>query len=253
MENRTCKTCGETLPLEAFKAHKYGRRHTCIECQRAYARDYNRRNAARYKAKKVCTECGAVRYTRQDAPDALCRACSALAASGAAWSTYHARRNHRLPVIHPNPDPVTHLPECHPVITPRRHPPIHASALANGPCHWCRESFTARVTSEVPRYCSNRCAKASAKARRGRFAVPPSVRFRIYERDRWICQLCLDSVDPDLDSSDLWGATLDHIVPRSHTLVPDDSPQNLQLAHRWCNSVKGDERSYDNEYLRPSA
>lgn len=74
--------------------------------------------------------------------------------------------------------------------------------------------------------------------------VPRSVRLEVYERDGWICQLCSGPVDPDADPLDNWAATLDHIVPRSHTLIPDHRPENLQLAHRWCNSVKGDERYY---------
>lgn len=93
-------------------------------------------------------------------------------------------------------------------------------------------------------YCSSRCSRAAGKARSGHFAPTPKVRAAIYERDGWVCQLCSEPVDPDLGPFDAWAATLDHIVPRSHTLIPDHRPENLQLAHRWCNSVKSDERYY---------
>jgi len=80
--------------------------------------------------------------------------------------------------------------------------------------------------------------------------VPPKVRRAIYERDGWMCQLCDDPVDPDLGQSDLWGPTLDHIVCQSWGEEPDHSPGNLRLAHRWCNSVRGDERFYHEDVLK---
>lgn len=76
------------------------------------------------------------------------------------------------------------------------------------------------------------------------------VRQEVYDRDGWVCQICFEPVDPALDASDQWAATLDHIVPRSYTLIPDDSPENLRLAHRWCNSVRGDLRYYSDDDLR---
>jgi 5-methylcytosine-specific restriction endonuclease McrA len=94
------------------------------------------------------------------------------------------------------------------------------------------------------RFCSDRCGKNASRARTGRFTIPPQVRSAIYERDAWTCQLCRSPVDPDLPPSDVWAATLDHIECQSWALVPDHSPENLRLAHRWCNSVRGDESHY---------
>ena len=70
--------------------------------------------------------------------------------------------------------------------------------------------------------------------------IPLALRSGIYERDGWICQLCTEPVDPDLDLNDRMAATLDHIVCRSWVPVPDDSPENLRLAHRACNSRRRD-------------
>lgn len=61
----------------------------------------------------------------------------------------------------------------------------------------------------------------------------------IYDRDGWVCQICHEPVDRELDPQDRMAATLDHVVPRSLTLFPDDSPANLRLAHRSCNSRRG--------------
>lgn len=64
-------------------------------------------------------------------------------------------------------------------------------------------------------------------------------RLAIYDRDGWTCQICDGAVDPTLDPLHRMAATLDHIEPRSLTLFPDDSPENLRLAHRACNSARG--------------
>lgn len=64
-------------------------------------------------------------------------------------------------------------------------------------------------------------------------------RLIIYERDGWVCQLCGDPVDRTLSGRHRMGPTLDHVAPRSLTLWPDHSPTNLRLAHRACNSARG--------------
>lgn len=134
--------------------------------------------------------------------------------------------------------------------SPDRHPSLNGSLFVYGCCGWCGESFMALAGDWERRsiYCSRRCARNAGRARRGRFTVPPQIRRAICERDNWTCQLCSEPVDPE--ASDLWRATLDHVVPQSHQLVPDHSPGNLQLAHLWCNSVKGDERRYTADDLR---
>ena len=64
----------------------------------------------------------------------------------------------------------------------------------------------------------------------------------LYQRDGWTCQLCTGPVDPELPPLDNWAASLDHIIPRSRG--GDHSDENLRLAHRWCNSVRGDDTYY---------
>lgn len=114
----------------------------------------------------------------------------------------------------------------------------------SGPCSWCGEQFTAWTTTTA-RYCSRTCSRGAAKAARGgQFAISPIARAAIYERDGWTCQLCMEPVDRNLPRSDDWAPSLDHIIPQSRQAVPDHSPSNLRLAHRWCNAVRGDERYY---------
>jgi 5-methylcytosine-specific restriction endonuclease McrA len=60
----------------------------------------------------------------------------------------------------------------------------------------------------------------------------------IFERDKWICQLCGKKVDKSLTYPDSGYPTLDHVVPVArgggHTRA------NSQLAHLGCNSAKRD-------------
>lgn len=111
--------------------------------------------------------------------------------------------------------------------------------FVNGPCSWCGTEFTAAAG----RYCSSKCRDSASFLRRGSgatFKVSPLVRAGIYERDSWTCQLCFNPVDPALRAPHVWSATLDHVIPQSHMLIPDHSPSNLRLAHLWCNSARGD-------------
>lgn len=154
-------------------------------------------------------------------------------------------RQRRLPVPHPDPDLVTHLPSKHPARRPAARRTDWWTVVACGSCEWCGSQFAALTSSvgeRLPRYCSQRCSTTAGKARRGHFAIPPALRLWIYERDALTCQLCGDPVDCSLGPADAWGPTLDHIICRSWTDDSDDSPENLRLAHRWCNSVRADER-----------
>lgn len=66
-------------------------------------------------------------------------------------------------------------------------------------------------------------------------------RREIFERDRWICQLCLDPVDPGLlkiSHYDPLKPTIDHVIPLSKG--GGDNPSNVQLAHWSCNTIKRD-------------
>lgn len=58
----------------------------------------------------------------------------------------------------------------------------------------------------------------------------------IFERDGWVCQLCLKPVDRSLPSGDPGAPTIDHVVPVA--LGGDHADDNLRLAHRWCNNSR---------------
>lgn len=108
-------------------------------------------------------------------------------------------------------------------------------------CDWCDapvRSWSGRARDGLTLCTLHRRRKRWAETERDWISRP--AREAIYERDRWVCGICSQPVDPSLSSLDDMAASLDHIVPRSHTLFPDHSAGNLRLAHRLCNSLRGD-------------
>lgn len=69
--------------------------------------------------------------------------------------------------------------------------------------------------------------------------IDPLDRLSLYERDEWTCQLCHEPIDKSAVRGERLAPTLDHIMPRSLTPVPDHSPENLRTAHWSCNSSRG--------------
>lgn len=108
-------------------------------------------------------------------------------------------------------------------------------------CSKCAKPILASVAEPL-------CALCRGNRPGYNIKIAPAARRAVYERDGWTCQICAEPVDPDAPANSTWDATLDHIVPRS--LGGSDDPGNLRLAHRWCNSVRGDLRFHNDADLR---
>jgi hypothetical protein len=117
-----------------------------------------------------------------------------------------------------------------------------AGAWVQGECTNCGAYFVRKGAASD--YCTSACRRMDRPS--GQF-VTRSRRVAIYLRDNWTCQICQGTVDPNLHHGDDWAASLDHIVPRSRGGSHDET--NLRLAHRWCNSVRGDESYYSDSDL----
>ena len=113
-------------------------------------------------------------------------------------------------------------------------------------CHRCGDPFT----REQPKRGARPTLCPSCRGKR-RAEIPKAVRIAVYERDEWICQLCMEPVDQTAPAATAWAPTLDHIVCWS--AGGGDEPDNLRLAHFWCNSVRADERRYDDDFFRGMA
>lgn len=207
---------------------------------------YNQRHvAARHPAKVrvACARCG---RDCMKAPDS--RRPRQYCSLTCRTAEQHAEPRARKTLVHIGVAwPRTEIPTRHPCRRPAPRRPEWWKLLVAGNCSWCSAYFVgcASAVGSASRYCSKRC---QANANRRRFAIRPADRLAIYERDGWICQLCHEVVDRNLGPSDLWAATLDHIECQAWG-TPDHSAENLRLAHRWCNSVRGDERYYSADVL----
>lgn len=128
--------------------------------------------------------------------------------------------------------------------------PVTRRMFVQGDCVICGDAFMAECSQggHLPMYCSSRCSRFRHKSSGW---ISRTDRLAIYERDGWICQICCGSTSRIYAYEDPWSPTLDHVVPRS--LGGSDDPENLRLAHAWCNSVLGDGSVYSDEVLQVDA
>lgn len=113
---------------------------------------------------------------------------------------------------------------------------------------YCKICGTIVVTNYGGTCCSKVCSTTNKKRRDSDRKKRRKARLRagqvdrikshdIYQRDNWQCGLCGKTVNPNHQDK-MQRESLDHIVPLAaggpHTA------DNLQLAHRICNSIKRD-------------
>lgn len=197
---------------------------------------------------RQCRDCNRTITVRSDRPTRVCQPCQRSRAGTISAQKASARASQSRALVGPIVPTFSMIPRRHPVrlIAARQHKRPWFTILVSGPCAWCGKGFTQGTThlDALPRYCSPRCAKNKYKANSsqpGGGWISPVERLAIYERDKWICQLCHEPIDRDADPRyGDWAPSLDHIHPVSHSLLPDHSPTNLRLTHRWCNAIRGD-------------
>ena len=129
--------------------------------------------------------------------------------------------------------------------------PASERVFIQGRCSWCEEQFCA----PMGKWCSSKCRRAERYALRHpeRFNPTPRLRREVYERDGWVCGLCDLPIDSSLAWPHKWSASLDHVVPQSHMLIPDHSADNLRAVHLQCNSMRGDGSNMSEDELRRRA
>jgi 5-methylcytosine-specific restriction endonuclease McrA len=112
--------------------------------------------------------------------------------------------------------------------------------FACGICGRCGAGFTILLTGTFPLYCSMRCSRAEAKTRRRMLErsnrTEPVNRTKVFQRDRWRCQICGKAVRRAAIAPHPKAPVLDHIVPLSKG--GRHEYRNVQCAHFLCNSVK---------------
>ncbi len=126
-----------------------------------------------------------------------------------------------------------------------RNPPVERAMRPRfhaGWCRLCKVAFVDVWNDRPAHYCSPRCSRRDERdrrrARKKAAYVAPVHRKDIYERDRWQCQICNEDVDREAEVPHPWAAVIDHVIPLAKGGT--HQPSNVQCAHYWCNSVKGD-------------
>lgn len=258
MQDRTCVDCGLVLTKKPGPG-RWPKR--CPECKVAWRFRYDnerprRSGSHRSLGVKTCAWCGHDFKAQTDRTTFCSRRCAGSSraegtASELRWEQCkscgtHVPRRSRHKCVPSSPVGSTvDCPWCDKTFTQRTarqvycgdhcrqafHYTPNRSRIFIRDCAWCEDVF---VTRFAGRRC---CSKTCRKRNEGKFWVPASDRANVYERDSWVCQLCGKRVRKDLPVSDDRAASLDHILPRS--LGGTDDIDNLQLAHRICNSIKG--------------
>lgn len=129
-------------------------------------------------------------------------------------------------------------------------------------CIQCGVVFHTETSASL---CSNACRKVSLNAPEKRLtkraywhryyalkvgsSVGPVDYRAVLERCGWVCQICMEPIDPGLKHPDPRSASIDHITPLSKGGPHVD--ENLQAAHYGCNSRKGNRWSAPVDILAP--
>lgn len=109
-------------------------------------------------------------------------------------------------------------------------------------CPVCGSFFLGR------KFCSNKCAAESEKHRqnmkkrrrtkKAKTAESSSISLpKLYERDKGICWICGEMCDYEADSNSNYYPSIDHVIPIARGGL--DKWDNIKLAHRLCNSQRG--------------
>lgn len=252
-----CEQCGAVLPPK--------RKRFCSKTCNSAWRSANYRFGTAF----VCEHCGVTFKPKASNRTRFCsRDCSY------AHLKVHGRPERRKPQVQAEPWPTCEIcgkpasirtaktcsEECRAEYNRRYSRVLSASkkAIEPRPCKECGKVFTPEYGNKRKSYCSDQCGK---KARRRkskkhtgvlnnvtrkrlramygdswRSMYEPINKRRVFERDKWRCQLCGCKVKRTTEW-DPRQATIDHIIPLS--LGGEHKYTNVQTACMECNSKKG--------------
>lgn len=227
MDARACLHCGASLEGKQKDA-----KYCSKQCK-------SQASFLRFAARSRGEDVPLIEYHRQRT---ICPYCGEIvkAYQRVYCNSEHARlhRTRHKQVVHVPPDRV------HPLVRLERKVPKESRArlFYAGWCFNCGEAFIAPASGGPSIYCSSICGRRSAhakrRARKADAVCEPIYRQKIYNRDQWVCQLCMTPIDRAQTAPQPLAPTLDHVIPLalggSHTM------SNMQAAHFICNCTKGD-------------
>lgn len=273
MSERTCAVCGAALPSLAQASARYCSKRCSLAGQPRCSEPGCERPR---RAKGLCNPHykqlqGASAYARVEVP---CDWCGALVSKHKTaryerrYCSLACRDEWRwwnctplvcaVPADHPvrSTQIACALPPDHPVVSTRV-PLSHPSRV---PAYWrwaswrvfypdCEVCGRLFATPYTIKTCSESCRAAKRRAdrnearmrRRARKRdgfVAPVYRYKIHERDKWICHICGTKVHRSRKVPHPKAPVLDHVVPLAAGGTHE--PANVATAHFLCNSLKSD-------------
>lgn len=103
----------------------------------------------------------------------------------------------------------------------------------------CRqESKRTKARIRKPKGCRKHTTRAKKRGLPRQYSI---TLWKVAERDQWVCRLCNQIVEGKVDSSHPMAGCIDHIVPINLKANTQHGHvwNNVQLAHRRCNELKG--------------
>lgn len=212
-----CARCG-TLLWGGTASLPAGER-TCRPCRRQEPRPNGCRTPGRERDPRTCAWCGET-FTPKPAARPGQKACSVSC----------GQRLH-----HYAADVALRCSECDDTFFSSKRVARGANRYC-GPV--CKERGKRRLKKETGRLSDS---SARARARKYGTKLETVEARRVFERDRWICQLCGRKINRMVSAPHPMSASLDHILPISRG--GDHTYANTQLAHLRCNIAKGNRGS----------
>ena len=103
---------------------------------------------------------------------------------------------------------------------------------------YCSSKCRSKAQRRTETYKSYKRAQSRKRRARKRNAHNETVYLQVIaQRDKYKCHICRRNVKMNLDNTDKYSPTMDHLIPLS--LGGDHTYANIRLAHRTCNSSKG--------------
>lgn len=249
-KTHTCVICGKEF------IHRSGKKNLC--CSSACAVEYTRRARTKPKEYKICQFCGRTfEVKRRDLQNIYCshecqigekKARKVILdeekrANKRAAAAERARQAERPAAINQVKNTIKR-------ILKEKQKDINRTSE----CPECGKIFEAeRASNSGKQYCSEGCRRKHDNRRRDRRLEKCSVvdwsitLTKLYQRDHGFCQLCGEPVDFNADPNSDEYPSIDHIIPISKG--GDHTWENVQLAHRGCNTKKLDKIPPGSEIL----
>lgn len=216
-----CNQCHTEKPTSEYyksKHHPNGHVPTCKDCFRERANSYYRKKHPKHPRQIAewkngqCKQC-LQPFTRQKRTTQFCSVKCRYA-----YEKEHAK--------------------------PKQLTPGQLAQTEMRECECCGNIFAAVLKQD--KTCSQKCSAERERMRnvdhthrrRARQRIGGYInKLQIFRRDKWVCGICGETINPDANYPSMESASLDHIVPLSRGGV--HALENVQAAHLRCNLAKG--------------